>query len=225
MRISSSVTLSRPILSVTLVLAALGIAAAPTPVAADCGMVAPSSHMRGYLGGAFTGTVRDLQRGGVGEVDWTVTIDIDEVFRGDPPDPFVFSDYGGACGVMEAGHLVEGARLLMSVPQVEGINPARELGRYPLIWRRVEGGWRFWIAAMNEHRDAPYPAAARAATTRAAIVALVTGDELTLPPTDQEPPEREDVAALLVPILFALAALIGGLAWIGSQRRRTRNDA
>ncbi len=222
MRISSSVTLSRPILSVTLVLAALGIAAAPTPVAADCGMVAPSSHMRDYLGDAFTGTVRDLQRGGVGEVDWTVTIDIDEVFRGDPPDPFVFSDYGGACGVMEAGHLVEGARLLMSVPRLRAPDTG-ELGQFPLIWRRVDGGWRSWIEAMNEHRDAPYPAAARAATTRAAIVALVTGDELALPPTDSEGSATSEAPApTFLPAVFM--AMVGPLLWMWRRRRTEPTD-
>jgi hypothetical protein len=153
-------------------------AAAPAPVAADCGTAGSTAAIEGHRGFAFEGVVTSVEgrrEPGEGWVD-RITLDVSEMLLGSPMEAVAFDTGRGDCSWLQGDRYKAGDRLIVTAtaPPIEG--PVAYLPD-ALTWR-YEWADRWSFHGLQEHVAATFPRAIRGADTRDEILALVAPDRL-----------------------------------------------
>jgi MYXO-CTERM domain-containing protein len=189
------------------------------PVAAECMSPGPPRSVAGYLGYGFEAIVRTVSDRASGQLpdaspfDYEVTLDVTRVHRGTVPHRLVIDgwSYEVTC---DNFHVTRRRSPGTRNSTTDGLREYG-LGQDVLVWRHGRTGWRFDSRVVHSHDAANrfIPLSARAATTKAEILALIRGE---LPDTATADSAPESVPA---PIIVALLPLVAALAALLRRRR------
>jgi hypothetical protein len=163
---------------------------------------------------AFMATVTDIERHEVFEVGsghyrYRITLETERVYRGRVQDKVELTGTNSGCSFLYKSGLAEGQRLFIASERLSPDAHETDLGNV-LAWKRTGSGWAFYEDALRDGSDETYyPRAARAATTTADIVRLVSGaampDTATVSTGEERSPS--DLPPGL-PLLFILAFVV-----------------
>lgn len=162
---------------------------------------------------AFVATVTDIERhemfeAGSGEFRYRITLETVRVYRGRIRESVELTGTNSGCSFLDKSGLAEGERLFIASERLRPDAHETDLGNV-LAWKRTGSQWMFYEDALRDGSDETYYArAARAATTTAEIVQLVSGapmpDTATAPPNERL---RSDSLAGLA-LVFVVAVVV-----------------
>jgi hypothetical protein len=199
-----------------------------SPAAAECMSPLPPPTVAGYLGVGFEAVVRTVSHRpsvhmpGAADYDWGAKLRVTDVIRGEVPRRLVLAgwSYRVTCDNFHGEFLHPGDRLLVTT---DGLTE-HSLGQNVLAWRLGPQGWHFGNRVVHSHDAANrfIPHAARAATTRAEILALIKGG---LPDTATALSVRAPASAFALPVWATPVVLVVAALWrrrLGTQTVRER---
>ena len=160
--------------------------------------LALKANERPHVAFAFTATVTDIERRemfevGSGQYHYRITLDIGRVYRGRIQATVELTGTNSGCSFLYKSGLAEGERLFIASERLRPDAHETDLGNV-LAWKHTGTRWTFYEDALAEGSDETYyPSAARAATTTAEIVQLVSA--APMPDTGTASPVRSAPAA------------------------------
>lgn len=185
----------------------------PPGVSAECMNVplGPNDHLD--VGVAFRATVtRASDQVDPNPIanpwDWRVELDLKETYLGSVPKALAFNDYATSCAGLNIGALRAGDEIIIATEAM----PMSYLPQAPfegdfVIWQKTEEGWALFEDALAYGSNPDfYPKAARAATTKAAILRVIAAASLPSTSTDPTSPTRDDPNRPLFIVLAVAAA-------------------
>ena len=198
-------------------LAAAGLALSALPFAATTALAeceALPADLRLDVGYAFVATVTEAstevdEAVDMAPFDWHVELRVDRVYDGELPDSIAFNGWTNGCFGISGDSLTTGDRLFIASEEFH----SEYLPRSPfegdlVIWRRVNGEWRFDPSAVDEDPANKWGSAAlRDATTTPEILRAIQSappDTATASFVRDEP--RPPLAALVLAFVVAFAA-------------------
>lgn len=145
------------------------------PVAADCGMQFPPTHIGPHRGFAFDGTIRSIERLPAQFLE-RITMDVSEMLAGTPVEEVVFDLGRGDCSFLQADRYKVGDRLIVTAAGPPADAEERHLPQ-ALTWR-YEWGDTWSLHGLPPQHVRRFSPAIRAADSHDEIVALVAPEAL-----------------------------------------------
>jgi hypothetical protein len=212
--------------------ALIALVLTPPAVSAECLGMDPPMSLGDYTGQAFAAHVTRLTRpalhAGGGTRTWTLELDVNVVYRGDPPDHLSGNGtnaYLGCAMARDLDALRDGDQLLITTNSI--VPPVfREFGNtenvdfgysYWLVWRRDGAEWRFLPRALQPDEGWRAPRAAARASSKDEILRLIAP---ALPDTATAHADAEAPGAVLAPVLPVATGLVVALISAASLTRR-----
>jgi hypothetical protein len=212
---------SRRMMAIALLAAALVLAASAGSVSAEC-FPQPDPFPR--MSYAFTATVTDVSAR-VAEAppdsanfDWHIELDVEHTYRGRVPDRLDANGWDEGCDFTGI-RVQEGDRLFVAAERVDPGDP-RLITSTLLVWQSIgEGRWEFYRDALHD-AGVGYPTAALRADTTDEILAALGGSRA--PDTSTAPLRSEPGRDMYAPLLGTVFVSVG-LAML--LLRRSRRNA
>ena len=128
----------------------------PNVAVAECSAFDPTPHgISNFVGYAFTARLVDSSREpdpplpGDSPFNWKMRFDVEHVYRGRVPDPWVVNGWdGNSCNGLDVTAMHVGDELFVSVNLMDRAAIPRLGGNY-LIWRRVDQHWEYFDQATQ----------------------------------------------------------------------------